>query len=334
MVGVIPMEEQHNDILRLISIGLLLPVLFLCAASLIGRSANKEPDDRHSHTQPSTEQTQQMQLTVLFGSEKQSMALDDYLLGVVLGEMPAGFEMDALRAQAVAARTYTLKQCTDGRRHGLNTICTDHSCCQAYIDKTDYVVGGGSEEAVRRVRQAIEDTNAEVLTYGGELIYATYFSCAGDATEPALAVWGEDVPYLQSVPSPGEENAVYYTDSKTFSAEEFQNALGVRLEGTVDSWFGQVTYTAGGGVDTLSICGIPYRGTTLRTLLQLRSTDFTVTVQNGQIRFRTKGYGHRVGLSQYGANAMAKMGKNYMEILTYYYTGAEIVQYSDEMIGF
>lgn len=324
------MEEQRNDILRKISMGLLLPVLFLCVAALMGHSANKEPNEQLSQTQPSEGQSQQEQLTVLFGSKKQSMALDDYLLGVVLGEMPASFETDALRAQAVAARTYTLKRCIDGQRHGFNTICTDHSCCQAYIDTVDYVASGGSEEAIQRVKQAIEDTTGAVLTYNGELIYATYFSCAGDATEDALAVWGQDVPYLQSVPSPGEEYAVFYTDSKTFSAEEFQNALGIRLEGTVDSWFGQVTYTAGGGVDTLCICGIPYRGTTLRALLQLRSTDFIATVQNGQIIFQTKGYGHRVGLSQYGANAMAKAGKNYREILGYYYTGTEIVQYTDE----
>lgn len=322
------MNEKRNAALGKLCMGILLPILLLSVVVLMGKD-KPEPQPQPPQTTQDVVPQKQM-LTVLFADETRTMDLDTYLLGVLLGEVPASFELDALRAQAVAARTYTIKQCLSGQRHGSNTLCTDHTCCQAYADPLDYMASGGSESALRRVRQAVEDTTGQVLVYGGELIYATYFSCAGDKTEDAVAVWGQDYPYLQSVPSPGEEDAVFYTDSKTFSAEAFQAALGIRLEGTVDSWFGQATYTDGGGVDTLHICGIPYRGTTLRTLLELRSTVFSVSVQNGQITFQTKGYGHRVGLSQYGANAMAKAGKNYREILTYYYTGAEIVQYTDE----
>lgn len=324
------MNEQRNDFLRTISIGVLLPILLVCVVVLMGQTNAADLQDQTQTTQPTAGEQVQMQLTVLFGEEEEIMDLETYLLGVVLGEMPASFELDALRAQSVAARTYTLKKCLEGARHGENTICTDHTCCQAYTDPTSYVTSGGSETSVERVRQAVEDTAGQVLVYDGELIMATYFSCAGGITEDAVAVWGQEYPYLQSVPSPGEEDAAYYTDSKTFTAEQLQKALGIRLEGRVDKWFGKVVYTDGGGVETLTICGIPYRGTTLRTLLGLRSTAFTVTVINGKITFQTKGYGHRVGMSQYGANAMAKRGKDYREILTHYYTGIEIVQYSDE----
>ncbi len=324
------MINKGKDHFRKICIGALLPALLVAIVVLMGHT---EPDDIQMQTDP-TQQTQPpkqaFSLTVLFDNEERLMDLDAYLAGVVLGEMPARFEMDALRAQAVAARTYTLKKCLDGKRHGANTICTDHTCCQAYTDLEEYLQAGGSQSAIDRVKQAVTDTSGQVLVYDGALIMATYFSCAGDQTEDAVAVWGQDYPYLQSVPSPGEEEATYYTDTKTFTAEQFQKALGIRLEGTVDNWFGQVTYTTGGGVDTMTICGIPFRGTTLRTLLELRSTAFTVSVRGGKILFQTKGFGHRVGMSQYGANAMAKAGKDYRQILTYYYTGTEVVQYNDE----
>lgn len=315
---------MHESKVRTLSIGVLLPILLLVVAALIGLSRPQE--EKQEAAQPSRQA-----LTVLFENEAREMDTQTYLLGVVLGEMPAEFETEALRAQAIAARTYTLKTAHDGIAHGKNRICTDAGCCQAYIDPTTYIASGGSEAAVQRVRQAVSDTEGQVLVYNGELIMATYFSCAGDATEDAVAVWGQAYPYLRSVPSPGEQNARYYTDTCTFSPEEFQKALGIRLEGKVEQWFAEPTRTDGGGVDTMCICGIPYRGTTLRALLQLRSTNFTVSVENGQIVVQTKGNGHRVGLSQYGANAMAKDGRRAEQILRYYYNGVEIVQYTEEI---
>ncbi len=325
------MNDKQNLAMRKISMGILLPILLICIVVLMARSASQPQGEQPDETQGTDTGQQNITLNVIFENKIQTMDLNTYLTGVVLGEMPAEFEQDALRAQAVAARTYTLKRCLDGQRHGKNTICTDPACCQAYTEPAGYITAGGSWEAVQRVQQAVEDTTMEVLTYDGELIVATYFSCAGDLTEDAVAVWGQDYPYLQSVPSYGEESADHYSDRKTFSAEQFQKALGIRLEGSVEQWFGQVTYTNGGGVDTMYICGIPYHGTTLRTLLELRSTAFTVSVENGQIIIQTKGFGHRVGMSQYGANAMAKRGKDYRQILTYYYTDVEIVQYNDEL---
>lgn len=330
--GVIQMNFQGKDLLRLLCMGVMLPVLLCLSVLLLDRqtASHTMPSTGGETTPPQEDETEQHILSVLYGGSPQQMELEVYLVGVVLAEMPASFQPDALRAQVVAARTYTIKHCKEDLRHGHNTICADHTCCQAYIDPRDYVIAGGSWSSVERVRKAVADTLGQVLTYDGELIVATYFSCAGGLTEDAAAVWGQDVPYLQSVPSPGEETAAYYTDSKTFTAQQLQTALGIRLKGPVSSLFGEVTFTDGGGVYTMEIGGVAYRGTTLRTLLELRSTAFSVSFHDETVTFHTRGFGHRVGMSQYGANAMAEEGRTYREILAHYYLGTEIVQYPGE----
>ena len=252
--------------------------------------------------------------------------LETYLVGVVLAEMPASFEEEALKAQAVVARTYTVRAKEGKGKHDVGDICGDSACCQGYLDPTDY---SGTEEALSKVRNAVLSTAGQVLTYEGKLIEATYFSCSGGTTEDAVAVWGTDVPYLQSVQSPGEENAAYYTDSVEFSVEEFAERLGINLTGQPDSWLGDVKRTAGGGVDTMDIGGLTFKGTELRKLLGLRSTAISITATDEKITVTTRGYGHRVGMSQYGADAMALLGSTYEEILAHYYQGTELKNWFD-----
>lgn len=153
-------------------------------------------------------------------------------------------------------------------------------------------------------------TSGWVLTYEGELIEATYFSCSGGSTEDAAAVWGTEFPYLQAVASPGEEKAAHYTDTVRLSAEAFQDALGVTLSGSPGSWFRDVTYTDGGGIDTIVIGGTSYKGTSLRSALGLRSTAFSISTTEDTVTITTRGYGHRVGMSQYGADAMGRHRKH------------------------
>ena len=188
----------------------------------------------------------------------------------------------------------------------------------------DYLQRGWKETYVERVRSAVADTTGQILTYDGKPIRATYFSCSGGTTESAIAVWGRDYPYLQSVESPGEEETVYYTDSKRFTLEEFQEKLGITLEGEPGTWFGDITYTTGGGIDTMQIGGVDYRGTTLRSLLGLRSTVFYVVVDQVSVMCETHVYGHRFGMSQYGADAMALEGFSYDQILAHYYRGTQL----------
>lgn len=250
--------------------------------------------------------------------------LEEYLVGVVLAEMPASFDEEALKAQAVVARTYTVRAMEGKGKHDDGDICGDSSCCQGYLAPVDY---GGEEDALAKVRNAVESTAGQVLSYEGKLIEATYFSCSGGTTEDAVAVWGTDVPYLQSVKSPGEEDATYYTDSVSFSVSEFASRLGINLTG--NPWVENVSYTAGGGVDTMVIGGLTFKGTELRKLLGLRSTAFTITATEDTVTVHTRGYGHRVGMSQYGADAMAAQGSTYKEILSHYYQGTELVNWFD-----
>lgn len=250
--------------------------------------------------------------------------VEDYLIGVVLAEMPVSFESEALKAQAVAARTYARKAWETGGKHGDGSVCRRGSCCQAYLSAREYVDQGGSLEGVAKVRQAVNATRGQVLTFEGGLIEATYFSCSGGSTEDALAVWGTDFPYLRAVESPGEEKAAHYSDTLVFTPEEFAAALGVTLEGKPEQWFQNVRFTSGGGVNTMEIGGKVYTGIWLRKALGLPSTAFSIGTENGQITVTTRGYGHRVGMSQYGADAMAVTGKSYREILAYYYPGTEL----------
>lgn len=310
-------------------LGVVLPLL-LCL--LVGKLM-QEADNGNAPTGEDMEPIQSddpapYQIKLLIEEEIYTMDLETYLVGVVLAEMPASFEADALRAQAVAARTYTLKRCREDMRHGQDTLCANIACCQAYIDPQDYIAAGGTQNSCLRVLQAVSDTEGEVLEYAEVLIEATYFSCSGGITEAAVEVWGQQVPYLQTVSSPGEEDCAYYVDRKTFTVEEFQTAMGVRLRGEPSSWFGETIFTESGGVRTMEIGGVAYRGTTLRTLLSLRSTLFSVSCEGGRIVFETRGNGHRVGMSQYGANAMAKQGCDYHTILSHYFVGTELVQYN------
>ena len=255
----------------------------------------------------------------------QQMSMEDYLLGVVLAEMPADFEAEALKAQAVVARTYTCKR-MEGNKHEGAAVCMSPGCCQGFRSPEEYREAGGKESAVEKVRRAVESTDGLVLRYDGKLIDATYFSCSGGSTEDAVAVWGQDVPYLQAVESPGEEDAPRYTDSVRFTASEFAGKLGLSAESDPSGWFGAVEYTAGGGVDTMVIRGKTFTGTQLRSKLGLRSTAFEITVSGKTITVTTRGFGHRVGMSQYGAQAMAEAGDPFEVILAHYYTGTELVR--------
>ena len=252
------------------------------------------------------------------------LPIGEYLTCVVLAEIPVTFEEEALKAQTVVARTYAMRAATGTSKHDDAAVCMDSGCCQAYISQKTYLQNGGKMDSISYIRSLVDATAGQVLTYDGNLIEATYFSCSGGTTEDAVAVWGTDVPYLQSVQSPGEEDAAHYEDAVTFASDDFASLLGMNLQGEPEEWFSDPVYTNGGGVATILIGGKTFSGTDLRKILGLRSTAFTVTTEGELITIRTRGYGHRVGMSQYGANAMASSGSTYAEILAHYYQGTEL----------
>lgn len=319
------MKTIFREMLYAFFMGAVVPAAILAVIVLL----KEEPAPVPVTAQPTEVVLQDGAMEVFFrqgdGTVIQ-MDMNEYLVGVVLAEMPASFEPEALKAQAVVARTYAARAARTGGKHGDGSVCGLYSCCQAYIAPEDYRTSGGTEESIQKVQSAVDATTDQVVTYQGEPIEATYFSCSGGVTEDAVAVWGAEYPYLRSVESPGEENAKWYTDTVRFTAQEFQNRLGVTLAGPPSQWFSGVTYTEGSGVDTMQIGGVSYRGTDLRMKLGLRSTNFTVEIQEETIVIHTRGYGHRVGMSQYGADAMALEGKSYEEILAHYYQGTELTR--------
>ena len=295
-------------------------VLLIPSGSVHGETAPQEPLLLVVEA-PGTKET----ITVLRDGGAQEEDFDTYLTQVVLSEMPADFAPEALKAQAVAARTFARRQMAGGK-HADADICDRNACCQACLsaDALQERYGAAFDAAWDKASSAVQQTQDEVLTYGGALIDAVYFSCSGGSTEAAAAVWGTDVPYLQAVDSPGEQDAAPYASTVTCSPAEFAETLGLAADGDPAGWLGGTSYTAGGGVDTCTIRGQAYAGTRLRQLFGLNSTRFALRYADGVFRFDVRGYGHRVGMSQYGANAIARLGFDYQTILRYYYRGARI----------
>lgn len=262
-------------------------------------------------------------LPVLLEGGVDSMPLHDYLVGALLGEMPLSFDLEALKAQAVACRTYALRQYS-GRKHDPAAVCTLSSCCECWVSAE-----GASEENLAKAEQAVSETDGMVLTYDGKLIEATFFSCSGGRTESAADVWGNEIPYLTAVDSPGEEAAPHAFGTVRVPCDEFCRKLlsedtQADLSGAPSTWLGAMTCTDGGGVRTVIIGGRSFTGKQLRKLFGLDSTAFQLSADETAVTFQTRGFGHRVGLSQYGAQAMAQSGADFRAILRHYYNGTDL----------
>ncbi len=317
----------------------LLPLLVVVPfqSSLFGR---EEPVDETEQAPlppfTSGELDAAKPLRVLDGETVLEMDMGTYLVGVVRAEMPASFEPEALKAQAVAARTYTLYKLQSGGNHGDTAdICTDHTCCQAYIGedqaRSNWGENAGAYEA--KVEAAVKETDGQTVLYGGVPILAVFHSSSAGLTRAAGDVWLNDLPYLQAVssPEPGDRIPNYYSRVE-FSKEELREKLlaafpDADLSGGMDGWLEDADTDGAGSVASLSAGGVRVKGTQMRTALGLRSACFTWEVQDDGMVFFVTGYGHGVGLSQYGANQMAAGGSDYREILTHYYTGATVEPY-------
>ncbi len=259
------------------------------------------------------------------------MTLADYLWCVVAAEMPASFEPEALRAQAVCARTYSLwKMGAKSHEADGADICADSSCCQAFLSREDAAQRWGEAAAAghtAKIASAVADTDGQVLTYEGAPIQAVFFSSASGATENAEAVWGRALPYLVSVDSPEGDEVPNYRSTVTLTAEQVKKVaaeagLGADLSGEPSTWFQNLTRTASGRVAAVELGSAALSGSAARNLFALRSACFDVSESEGVFTFSVTGYGHGVGMSQYGANAMAQSGSGWQEILAHYYTGA------------
>ena len=313
--------------------GLALTVLLFGGAYLAAGGPAAEPEPAAPET-AAVHHDRDVTLTIQDGDTTEQMTLERYLTGVVRGEMPASFEMDALRAQAAAERSYVYYQLAAGRKdaHPDADFCTDHTCCSAYLSETAAREKWGGDFAPwnTRVEQAVSDTDGQVVLYNGRPILAVFHSSSAGRTAAAGDVWSGDLPYLVSVDSPeGEETVPNYYSTVTFTAAEAKEKLlaahpELKLSGTPDRWFGAAAENGSGRVETVSVGGTDIEGTELRRIFGLRSACFTVAADSESVTFRVTGYGHGVGMSQYGANQLAREGKTWQEILEWYYTGATV----------
>lgn len=261
--------------------------------------------------------------------------IEEYISAVVSAEMPASFEIEALKAQAVAARTYTLykSKSTDKSAHKGADVCTDFTHCKAYADEATCRERFGENYDYYRSRivEAVKATEGEILCYQGEPILAVFHAMSSGKTENAKDVWGGEKPYLVSVDSTGDLTATGYESKKTINPEGLLAVLekaGYKPDRNVasEAAIGTPVYTEGGSIKEISLYGVTLAGTKIRELFELRSAHFTIAYENGNFDFTVQGYGHGVGMSQQGANAMAKQGKTYKEILSWYYQNTTLAR--------
>ena len=266
------------------------------------------------------------------------MSVEEYLQGVLRGEMPAAFHMEALKAQTVAERTYLYYQMAAGAKpnHPQADVCTDPACCTAYLteEAAREKWGTAFEECNEKILEAVSATDGQVMYYGGEPIMAVFHSSSAGMTATSGEVWTADLPYLVSVESPESADTVpNYYSVNTFTAAEFRETFSAAYPAAkwgdkTKEWVSDVVRTDTGRVESATIGGVEVSGQDLRRIFSLRSTSFTIEAGEGDITFRVTGYGHGVGMSQYGANTLAQEGKTWREILQWYYTGITIEDYT------
>lgn len=270
-------------------------------------------------------------LLVKCGPEVYDVDMQEYLTGVVAAEMPAYFEPEALKAQAVAARTYAM-YCADTGRHSDAQVCTDYSCCQAWISREDMESNWGEnfEENYAAVSRAVEETEGEYLVYEGQPVFAAFHSSSCGATEDCGAIWNP-LPYLVSVSSPETADTVPgFVSQVELSSLDFRDTVlsaypWADFTGEESSWVGGINLEDSGRVASALLGGVEISGAEIRSLFSLRSTAFTLEYTGSGFLFTVTGYGHGVGMSQHGANLMAAQGSDYTQILAHYYPGTQLV---------
>jgi len=278
-------------------------------------------------------------LRVKDGDAVAEMSMRDYLIGVLAAEVPAKFEPQALAAQAAAARTFALyNKNADKPKHTDADICTDYHCCADYADEARMREKWGADydANLAKITAAVDETNGVYLTYDGAPILAVFHAASYAATENSENVWGSAYPYLRSAISPEtEEDYAQLISSVTISLPDFKAAILAEypeadLSGDI---IGAAIETTTGRISTIKIGGVRIEGTKLRQMFELRSTALSIEISGGDVIITTAGYGHGVGLSQYGANAMAKAGASWRQILRNYYYGAEFSDGGGELGG-
>ncbi|MGI5935300.1 MAG: stage II sporulation protein D [Oscillospiraceae bacterium] len=325
----------------LLLIALCLPLLFVdksAAQNAPQETPEPSPSEASASANPlknayTPGKDSTISFTSLIDGRLMKVNMDSYLPGVLAAEMPASFETEALKAQAVAARTYILFFIiSENPRHPQAAVCNDASCCKAYLDEEALRERWGDkyDEYWQKMLSAVSETDGQYLIWDGQIIQAAFHSSSSGKTEDSGNVWA-DLPYLVSVDSPETEADVpNYITTVEVSPEDFRRTIlgsfpNASLDGDPALWLGEISYNDSVRVDKATIGGLEVSGVQMRGLFSLRSTAFKLEYTGEYFLFTVTGYGHGVGMSQYGANVMAKSGKTYVEILSHYYPGTELV---------
>ena len=265
----------------------------------------------------------------------ENLNLDEYLYGVVSAEMPASFEKEALKAQSIVARTYTIyKIIHNAGKHQEADICDDSGCCQAWISKEDRLNKWDEKEREsnwNKIVSAVKETKGKIITYNGEPINAFFHSNSGGSTEAPINVWGgSGYPYLQTVQTSGEEAYTQYKSEVNMQKQELIDKIKSKYQDFSINFEEEnaiqiLEYTKGNRVKTIKIGNKNLSGVEVRSIFGLKSANFEVEIDGDNIIFSVIGYGHGVGMSQTGADSLAKQGKNCEEIITHFYIGVEII---------
>lgn len=257
------------------------------------------------------------------------ISVEDYIIGVVSAEMPALYEEEALKAQAVAAFTFASQRKNENASKEYD-ITNNHTVDQSFINKEEMKKKWGEEYDTyyEKIKKAVQAVSGYMVCFDKKPIVAVYHAISSGKTEDSKDIWGDEFPYLKPVSSEGDKLHKDYLSEVSFTAEEIRNKLSTETEfsGDESGYFGETKRTDSGVIKEISVCGKKLTGARIRTLLDLRSSNFSIEFKDGKYCFSVFGYGHGVGMSQNGANYMAKQGSDFKEILTHYYTGCSVLK--------
>jgi len=305
----------------------------ICVPSIIVLAFDNKEMNRKIVTNESVistiTETREMEVTVyrMNNNDTETMSLENYVKGVLASEMPASYELEALKAQAISARTFIIKTLLTKsiKNLPLEADITDSTLEQVYKNDEELKAmwkNDNFEKNLKKITQAVNETQGLIITYNGEPIDASFFAISNGYTVNSEDYWTTSIPYLKSVASPWDLKSPKLFETKIISIDEMENKLGVKIPSNGD--IGNVQKSSDERVSKIEINGKNFIGREVREALGLKSTDFVFKRSGDKIEITTKGYGHGVGMSQNGANGMALEGKNYIDILKYYYQGVEI----------
>lgn len=296
---------------KYITLVIVLLIVFLI-------TKNEEYEDKKIKEESKTSEEQKEQLVnVFYNNENFTINLEDYIIGVLACEMPASFNEEALKAGAVAIRTFYMYKNISIEEY----MASNNDQCYNTVDDMKNKWGESYDKYYNKIKGAVEETKDEYILYNDEIIESFYFSMSNGYTENIEDVFSSPLPYLVSVESSWDKNISTFEKETEMSKEDFLAKLS--LDNSDDIDIEVISYTSGNRINIIHINNTEFKGTEVRKLLKLRSADFDIVVEN-KVKITTRGYGHGVGMSQYGANEMAKEGYNYKDILKHYYKGTEI----------